>query len=172
MPLRRIGCVTWSSSAASIMDVELPADFKEFLASLNAHGVEYLLIGGYAVGFHGYPRATNDIDVWVRMSPENAQRVVSALTDFGFAVPGLSTDLFLQENNIIRMGRPPLRIEIATTVSGVDFDKCYASRLSAVLDGIPVSVISRELLIANKRAAGRLKDLADVQALEGRDREV
>jgi predicted nucleotidyltransferase len=151
------------------MDVELPGDFKEFLQSLTDHGVKYLLIGGYAVGFHGYPRATNDIDVWIRMSNENADRMVAALTDFGFADPILSADLFLQEHNIIRMGRPPLRVEIATTVSGVDFDDCFKARVIAAMDGILVPVISREHLLANKRAAGRLKDLADVQALEQRN---
>src|SRR5689334_21679508 len=128
------------------MDAGLPRDFKEFLASLNAHSVEYLLIGGYAVGFHGYPRATNDIDVWIRISPENADRLVQAISEFGFSVPGLSRELFLTPFNIIRMGRPPLRIEIATSISGVGFEQCYAARNVVDMDGVDVPVISREHL--------------------------
>ncbi len=147
------------------MDAGLPRDFKEFLASLNAHDVEYLLIGGYAVGYHGYPRATNDIDVWVRISPQNADRLVQTLAEFGFNMPELTQSLFLEEGNIIRMGRPPLRVEIATSISGVMFDVCYQAREIADFDGIEVPVISREHLLANKRAAGRPKDLADVDAL-------
>ena len=146
------------------MDAGLPRDFKEFLASLNAHSVEYLLIGGYAVGFHGYPRATNGIDVWVRVSPENADTLVRAISQFGFAAPNLNRELFLKELNIIRMGRPPLRIEIATSISGVFFDDCSAREMTT-LDGVEVPVISREHLLANKRASGRLKDLADVDYL-------
>lgn len=147
------------------MDVELPRDFREFLASLNAHGVEYLVVGGYAVGYHGYPRATNDIDVWVRVSGENAEGLVRALVAFGFDVPGLAPELFLTERSIVRLGRPPLRVEIATTISGVTFDDCYAARETAVLDGVPVAIIGREHLLQNKRAAGRPKDLADVDFL-------
>ncbi len=147
------------------MDVALPADFREFLASLNANGVEYLLIGGYAVGFYGYPRATNDIDVWVRICEDNAQRIVAALVGFGFSGTQLAPELFLKERNIVRMGRPPLRIEVATSISGVSFEECYEARQTAVFDGVEVPVISREDLLTNKRASGRPKDLADVDYL-------
>src|SRR5713226_4687721 len=118
------------------MDLELPPDFKEFLKLLRAHGVEYLLIGGYAVGYHGYPRATDDIDVWVAIAPDNANRVVEALREFGFDVPELSAGLFLQDNQIVRMGIEPLRIEVLTTISGVEFGKCYRERLDTKLDGV------------------------------------
>src|SRR5947199_6707247 len=101
--------------------IQLQVDFKEFLKLLASNKVEYLLIGGYAVGYYGYPRATNDIDVWVRISEVNADRLVLALSDFGFSVPELNRELFLTELNIVRMGRPPLRIEIATTMSGIYF---------------------------------------------------
>ena len=132
---------------------------------LGEHHVEYLLIGGYAVGYHGYPRATADMDIWIAMDPENAQRMVSALQAFGFGAPGLSTDLFSQPDQITRMGRSPLRIEILTTVSGLEFTEAYAQRVTDNIDGIPVTVISRKHLEINKRAAGRTKDLADLDNL-------
>ncbi|MBI3361701.1 MAG: hypothetical protein HY023_11395 [Chloroflexi bacterium] len=144
----------------------LPSDFKEFLKLLNANRVEYLLIGGYAVGYHGYPRATDDIDFWIAVSPDNAGRVVAALQEFGFDVPELSADLFLKESSIIRMGRPPVRIEISTSISGVTFADCYAERVIDVLDDVEVNIISLKHLQENKKAAGRLKDLADLEYLE------
>lgn len=147
------------------MDFELPKDFKEFLRLLRAHGVEYLLIGGWAVGYHGYPRATDDLDVWIAIAPANAARVVEVLKEFGFDVPGLSVDLFLQEDQIVRMGVEPVRIEVSTSISGVDFPECYGERLEAMLDGEPVSLISLRHLKINKRASGRLKDLADLDYL-------
>jgi hypothetical protein len=145
--------------------VNLPPDFKEFLRLLNAHRVEYLLIGGYAVAYHGHPRATADLDVWTAVSPANADRVVAALKEFGFAVAELSAELFLKEGQIIRMGVPPVRIEIATSISGVRFDDCYAARVSEELDGVPVTLIGLAHLKLNKQAAGRHKDLNDLENL-------
>lgn len=147
------------------MDVALPPDFKEFLKLLNAKDVDYLLIGGYAVGYHGYPRATNDMDVWIAIRPDNAERIVVALREFGFETPALSTALFMRENSIVRMGRPPMRIEVTTGISGVSFDECYAERVRDTLDGIEVNVISLRHLKANKTASGRHKDLNDVENL-------
>lgn len=147
------------------MDVELPPDFKEFLSLLNSHGVEYLLIGGYAVGYHGYPRATGDLDIWVARAPGNADRIVAALRAFGFDVPQLSPSLFLQDKGMVRMGAPPIRIEILTVISGVRFDECYAERLVDIIDGVEVPLISLDRLKANKRASGRLKDLSDLEHL-------
>ncbi len=147
------------------MDIELPLDFKEFLKLLNEKNVRYLLIGGYAVGYHGYPRATNDMDVWIAIHPDNAQRMVTVLREFGFDLPELTPDLFLQENKIIRMGNPPMRLEISTGISGVEFDECYASRVVDTLDGVEVNIIDLPHLKANKKAAGRLKDLADLEYL-------
>jgi hypothetical protein len=146
-------------------NVNLPPDFKEFLRLLNEHHVEYLLIGGYAVAYHGYPRATADLDVWIAIHPHNADRVVAALKEFGFAVADLSAELFLKEGQIIRMGVPPVRIEIATSISGVRFDECYAARVIDELDGVPVSLIGLAHLKLNKRAAGRHKDLNDLENL-------
>ena len=145
--------------------VQLPPDFKEFLQLLNVHQVEYLLIGGYAVGYHGYPRATADMDIWVAIHPENAEKVVEVLKDFGFNVPELKPELFLKEDQIIRMGLPPIRIEIATSISGVDFDECYEERTVDELDGVPVPLISLKHLKINKQASGRYKDLNDLEHL-------
>jgi hypothetical protein len=147
------------------MDITLPLDFKEFLSLLNDNQVEYLLIGGYAVGYHGYPRTTNDIDVWIAINPENAERVVATLKEFGFDAPELTPDLFLQENKIVRMGMPPMRIEISTTISGVDFSQCYRERVTDIFDGVMVNIISLHHLKTNKRASGRHKDLSDLEYL-------
>jgi hypothetical protein len=145
--------------------IHLPPDFKEFLQLLNAHQVEYLLIGGYAVGYHGYPRATADMDIWIAIQPSNATRVVAALKEFGFDVPELSRELFLQEDQIVRMGVPPVRIEIATTISGVEFDDCYQERVVDELDGVRVNLISLKHLKINKKASGRHRDLDDLEHL-------
>ena len=145
--------------------IHLPPDFKEFLKLLNAHQVEYLLIGGYAVGYHGYPRATADMDIWIAMQSVNAERIVAVLKEFGFDLPELSPELFLKEWQIIRLGVPPVRIEIATTVSGVNFAECYAERVVDVLDGVKVNLICLKHLKANKKAAGRHQDLADLENL-------
>lgn len=145
--------------------MRLPPDFKEFLKLLNDQKVRYLLIGGYAVGYYGYPRATNDMDVWVPVDPGNADRLVTALREFGFVLPELTPDLFLQVNKIIRMGIPPMRLEISTGISGVEFEECFAQRVVGELDGIQVNIIDLPHLKVNKKAAGRLKDLADLENL-------
>ncbi len=132
--------------------IQLPYDFIEFLKLLNAHGVEYLVVGGHAVAYHGYPRPTGDIDFWVAIKPENAARLVRVFKDFGFNHPNLAPELFLKERQVIRIGVPPVRVEVLTTVSGLTFEECYA-RL--------------DHLKANKRAAGRHKDLDDLQNLPG-----
>jgi hypothetical protein len=143
----------------------LARDFKEFLKSLNSNSVEYLLIGGYAVGIHGHIRATNDLGIWVNISAENAAGIHRALREFGFAAPGLDTGLFLVRNNIVRMGVPPIRIEILTSISGVEFDSCYAEREMIQIEEMLVPVISLARLRENKAASGRAKDLADLESL-------
>ena len=145
--------------------IHLPPDFKEFLKLLNAHQVEYLLIGGYAVSYHGYPRATADMDIWIAMNPANSERIVAVLKEFGFDLPELSPELFLKEWQIIRLGVPPVRIELATTVSGVNFNECYAERIADILDGVKVNLISLKHLKINKKAYGRHQDLADLENL-------
>jgi predicted nucleotidyltransferase len=143
----------------------LTDDFKEFLRLLNANRVEYLLVGGYAVGLHGYPRATIDLDVWVQPTPVNAERILQALREFGFAVPVLEPTLFIDPGSIVRFGVPPFRIEVMTSIDGVEFDTCLARAVEFDLDGVRVPVISLADLKVNKRAAGRHKDLADLENL-------
>lgn len=143
----------------------LPRDFNEFLKSLNSNRVEYLLIGGYAVGIYGHIRATNDLDIWVRVSPENAARTERALREFGFAGAGLTASLFLAPNNVVRMGVPPIRIEILTSISGVEFESCYAEREMIRIEDLVVPTISLARLRENKAASGRAKDLADLESL-------
>ena len=140
----------------------LPPDFKEFLKLLNSNKVEYLLIGGYAVGYYGYPRPTGDMDIWIARTPDNAQRVVDALREFGFTC---SAELLLERKRVVRMGVPPFRLEILTTISGVDFPACYAERLQVVLDEIEVSLISLSHLKVNKKASARSKDITDLENL-------
>jgi len=145
--------------------IRLPPDFKDFLKLLKEHKVRYLLIGGYAVGYHGYPRATADMDIWVEMQPENAEKVVSALREFGFDIPELSAELFLKEKQIVRMGVPPVKLEITTSISGVEFEECYKERVTDRLDGVEVNLISLKHLKINKKASGRYKDLNDLENL-------
>lgn len=147
------------------MEMQLPPDFKEFLRLLGRHGVRYLLIGGYAVNYYGYPRATGDIDVWISLNADNAKRMVNVLQEFGFGTPELSPELFLQEGRIVRMGNTPLRIEILTAISGVTFDACYSHRVETTMDGVDVTVIAIADLKQNKRASGRHKDLEDLKRL-------
>ncbi len=143
----------------------LPLDFKEFLQLLNEHQVEYMLIGGYAVAYYGYPRSTGDMDIWIALNDQNANQVMKAIIAFGFNASNLSRELFLKENQIIRLGTPPLRIEITTGISGVQFSDCYPLRVIDNFDDIKVHCISLEHLKTNKKAAGRFKDLNDLENL-------
>lgn len=142
---------------------ELHPDFKDFLRLLNFHKVEYMLVGGYAVGYHGYPRATGDMDIWIAVNDENASKTVSALIDFGMPGETLKKEIFLEKDKIIRMGIPPVRIELITGASGVEFDECYNRRDAIDIDGLLVNIISLNDLKINKRAAGRHKDLDDIE---------
>jgi len=144
--------------------LELPPDFKELLSLLNKHGVEYLLIGGYAVGYHGYPRATQDMDLWIAISPDNAKRLVTALQEF-IGAADLNPERFLEEGAIMRLGAPPMRVDITNRISGVSFSECYARRVVDTIAGVQVSMISLDDLKNNKRSSGRPKDLADLSYL-------
>ena len=143
----------------------LPPDFKEFLKLLNAQGVEYLLIGGYAVGYHGYPRTTADLDIWIRVESNNARKMVETFHQFGLNVPGLGEHRFLERDKIFRIGVPPVRLEIHTGIDGVEFDECYPNRVSGVIDDIGVTLIALADLKRNKAASGRSKDLNDLENL-------
>lgn len=145
--------------------IHLPPDFKDFLKLLNEHQVEYLLIGGYAVGYYGYPRATADMDIWVAINTRNATNIVAVIKEFGFDLPELNPEILLKEDQIIRMGMPPVRIEIATTISGVQFDECYKEHVEETIDGVVVKLIDLDHLKKNKKASGRHKDLNDLEYL-------
>ena len=144
----------------------LNQDFREFFISLNANQVRYLVIGGYAVALHGHPRYTKDIDIWVEMSPENAARIVKALEQFGFGSLQLQASDFQEPDQIVQLGYPPNRIDLLTTPAGVDFERCYASRVEVEIDAVRVNFIDLENLRRSKRAAGRLQDLADLENLQ------
>jgi hypothetical protein len=146
--------------------IHLPKDFRELLQLLNSKKVEYLVVGGYAVALYGYPRATGDMDIWIALSKDNAHRTVEALREFGFDTPQLKEDLFLEKEKNIRMGNPPLRIEILTSIDGVEFAECYRNKRIVTIDDIDVSFISLEDLKKNKKASGRYQDLADLENLE------
>jgi len=140
-------------------------DFKEFIESLNANRVHYLVVGGYAVALHGYPRYTKDLDIWIESSPENAQALVQALTQFGMESLGLTESDFLDPEQVVQIGYPPNRIDILSTVSGLEFNSCFAQRVKTMLDGVEVNFINLENLRKNKKASGRLQDLADLENL-------
>lgn len=146
------------------MEIEFTSDFLEFLKLLSDHRVEYLLIGGYAVSFHGYPRATGDMDIWIHCSEANANLLVEVCRQFGL-VEGIEASLFLNPIGILRMGLPPNRLEVTTCIDGVDFTSCYERRVQVDVNGIPVNVISLADLRINKAASGRNKDLADLDNL-------
>ena len=144
-------------------------DLREFIALLNSHGVEFVVVGGYCVAFHGVPRFTGDIDLFVRVSPVNAERLEAAIRDFGFGSTGLTREDFLQVRQIIQLGFPPNRIDLLTGIDGVGFDEAWASRVHTELAGLPVFMLSKELLIRNKEAANRPQDRADLERLKATD---
>ena len=143
--------------------IRLPADFKEFLKLLTSTGVEYLVVGGYAVNFYGYSRATADMDIWIALNERNSERTASVLREFGFS--RAEAGLFREPGKVIRMGLPPVRLEVLTSISGVEFEECYTRRVEAELDGVAIPMISLEDLKRNKSASGRLKDLLDLEQL-------
>jgi hypothetical protein len=144
----------------------LNPDFKEFIQSLSDNHVRYLVVGGYAVALHGHPRYTKDIDIWVERTPQNASQVVKALDQFGFGSLGLKEADFLVPDQIIQLGYPPNRIDLLTTLPGVDFGDCYRSRVEIEVDEVRVNFIDLENLKKNKKASGRHQDLADLENLE------
>lgn len=148
----------------------LHKDLKEFLRLLTAHKVRYLVVGGYAVGVHGYPRYTGDLDVFVESTTENAERIAAAFREFGFDLPQLSAESFTLPERIVEIGREPVKIQVMTTISGVSFDECHAKRVMVPVDDLQVAFIGYEQLIKNKSATGRDKDRVDVKALERQPR--
>jgi hypothetical protein len=143
-------------------------DLKELLSAFNAHSVRYLIVGGYAVGLHAQPRATKDLDLFVKADPTNARAVYAALASFGAPLAGMTADDFSDPRYYLRFGREPVAVDIMPSVDGVDFDAAWERRLEGIVDpesGLTASFLSREDLIASKLAAGRLRDLADVESI-------
>lgn len=148
--------------------ISLNRDFSEFIERCVAHDVRLLVVGGYAVAAHGHPRFTKDLDVWVWVNEQNAEGLLAALTDFGFGSVCLRSDDFLEPGTVVQLGYPPKRIDLLTSIGGVNFDECYASRVEFRFpSGTHVPFISLQDLRANKHSAGLLQDLADLEALEG-----
>ena len=145
--------------------MEVQRDFEELLRLFNAHNVEYIIVGGYALAFHGAPRYTGDMDIFVKPDEENAKRILAALEDFGFGSLGLKKTDFMNHNMVVQLGMPPVRIDIITSISGVSWDEAAKGRVSAKYGNMTVYYIGREQFVKNKRAIGRLKDLADLEAL-------
>ena len=143
----------------------LNQDFKEFIQLLNDNQANYLVIGGYAVAIHGHPRYTKDIDIWIEISEENSQKIITALTEFGFGSLGLTAQDFQEPHQIIQLGYPPNRIDLITSPDGIDFQTCYDSKIEVMLDDIAVKFIDLDNLKKNKLASGRLQDLADLENL-------
>ena len=141
-------------------------DFRDLLSEFNAHGVEYLVVGAYALAAHGRVRATGDLDIWVRPAPDNAARVRKALAAFGAPVRDLTETDLIQPGLVFQIGIAPLRIDILTGIDGVEFADAWAARITTRFAGHPVAVLSIEHLIRNKRTVGRAQDLADLEWLE------
>lgn len=145
--------------------MEIHKDFKELLELLNSHKVDYLIVGSYALAFHGVPRFTGDIDLFVKPDAANAKRILEALGEFGFGSLNLSEADFTSQDNVIQLGVPPVRVDIMTSLTGVSWEKAYTGKVQGDCDKIPVYFISKQELIANKATLGRQKDLADIEAL-------
>ncbi len=141
-------------------------DFKEFIELLNKNKVKYLVVGGYALAFHGYPRYTKDIDFWVWIDRENARNIISSLTEFGFSSLDLNEDDFLTPGYVVQLGQPPARIDLLTSVTGVEFEECYESRARIEIEGSFIDFIDLNSFKKNKKAVGRHQDLADLENLE------
>jgi len=141
-------------------------DFTDFIQLLNDHHVRYMVVGAHAFSFHGRPRHTGDLDIWIKPDADNARKMVEVIADFGFAPLGLAESDFLRENYVTQLGYPPLRINILNAISGVDFDEAYSARIDTEIDGLQISFISVHDFIRNKQSSGRAKDLGDIESLE------
>lgn len=145
--------------------MEVHPDFRDLLVLFNKHHIDYMVVGGYALAFHGAPRYTGDIDLFVKPDPENARRILEALDEFGFASVGLETTDFDHPNQVVQLGVPPVRVDIITSITGVSWQEAYAGRVPGTYGDIQVHYIGRQEFLTNKRATHRKKDLADVEAL-------
>lgn len=147
----------------------LHSDLREFIESLNSAGVEYVIVGGVAVAWHGYPRFTGDIDFFVRPSADNADAVLAALRAYGFGSLDITREDLTKPNQVVQLGTPPNRIDLITSIAGVEFEVAWTHRVSGEIDGIAVNLIGREELIRNKESTGRPRDLGDADELRKRN---
>jgi hypothetical protein len=145
--------------------MEPPRDFCELLAFFNARAVKSIIVGAYALAFHGVPRTTGDLDVLVESSPGNAEQVMRALEDFGFGAVGLSAAEFQKPDVVVQLGVPPVRIDLLTSITGVSWEHAWAGRVIDAFGGVPAAFLGLDELRRNKLAVGRHKDLADLEAL-------
>lgn len=141
-------------------------DFVDFIELLNQHEVAYLIVGAHALAYHGRPRHTGDLDIWIKPSLQNSGKMVAVLHDFGFGSLGLREEDFLKENYVTQLGYPPLRIDILNAISGVEFDEAYSNKIAGEVDGLAINFINISDFIKNKEATGRNKDLGDIEALK------
>lgn len=146
--------------------MDLAPDFDEFIGSLTAHGVEFIVVGAYALAFHGAPRFTGDLDILVRPTVDNAARLLTALEAFGFPVRALTPEAIADPRRMLEMGVPPVQIHVMSAISGVEWDEAWSDRANGSLGAHQVQFLGRDTYLRNKRAAGRPKDLADIDALE------
>ncbi|MFM2385999.1 MAG: hypothetical protein RL660_756 [Bacteroidota bacterium] len=144
----------------------LTPDFKEFVELLVKHRVEYLIVGGYAVGIHGHPRFTGALDIWLKPSEANAEKILKCVKDFGFGSFNLQVTDFTKLGNVIQFGNPPLRIDLLTDIDGVEFAECFKNKKIVELEGLEVNFIGYWDLLKNKKESGRLKDLDDLENLQ------
>lgn len=145
--------------------MEIQPDFKELLALLNAHNVDYVIVGAYALAFHGAPRFTGDIDIFVKPDPKNAERILAALKEFGFGSLDLNKSDFQQPDNVIQLGVPPVRVDLITSLTAVSWQQAYSGKVEGIYGDVPVYFLGRKEFLANKKALSRKKDLADIEAL-------
>lgn len=150
--------------------MRISKDWREFIGLLNAKRVEYVVVGGFAVGWHGHPRFTADIDFFVRPTAANAKLVIQTLTEFGFGSLQLTADDLSRPDQIVQLGVKPNRIDLITSIAGVTFDEAWTARIAGSIDGVPVSLIGRDELIRNKESTGRPQDIADADALRKRSK--
>lgn len=145
--------------------MEAQPDFKELLALFNKHEIEYIIVGAYALAYHGAPRFTGDIDIYVRPTQDNATRIIAALSSFGFGSLGLKKEDFQKPEQVIQLGVPPVRIDLITSITGVTWEQANAGKVAAKYGDVDVHYLGRNQYAQNKRATGRKKDLADLEAL-------
>lgn len=144
----------------------LPNEWKELVELLNLNEVKYIIVGGVAVTYHGYPRFTGDIDFWIAVSKDNADKVIKCLNEFGFGSLGLSSADFLDDDMVLQLGRQPLRIDFLTSLTGLLFDECYPKAIITEYEGVKLTILDKDSLLINKAALGRPRDLGDVDELK------